>query len=256
MYREPAPTTPVIGSVIFLPAFAEEMNRTRNFSFALASKLVEAGFCVLQLDLSGTGDSSGEFKDAIWTTWISELYTASRWLAEKNKSMNIVSVRSGSLFLPELVQQDPTLFGKICMVEPFISGEDYATEFLQLRVARSMFEGTKESLAILTASLNEGTALEIAGYELSSRMYKSLCAGSIEKLNTNLRSNNCLVVGCGRSEVSKRNTQISELVDRWKSSGASAAYKFVRTDPFWSQELPMVPSEAITEVVEHLARAG
>lgn len=234
-----------------LPAFAEEMNRTRSFASRIAWQLAGSGFCVLQPDLSGAGDSTGEFSNATWDNWVSELYRASRWLAEQSEPLNVVTVRAGSLFLPGLVKREPALFEKICMVEPFISGQECAAEFLQLRVARSMFEGTKESIAWLTGELNKGVTLEIAGYELSPDLHRSLCLCSIEQLDAAM-SGSGFVVGCGRSEDNKRNTKIKALVDKWKAGGLSVDYKYVGTDPFWSQELPTVPQEAIQEIVNYL----
>ena len=73
-------------------------------------------------------------------------------------------------------------------------------------------------------------------------------AGSKESFTWSSRA-----VGCGRSEDSKRNASVKALVETWNSRGASADYKFVATDPFWSQELPTVPREAIVEVVAFLS---
>ena len=141
------------------------------------------------------------------------------------------------------------------MVEPFISGQEYAAAFLQLRVARSMFEGTKETVSMLTEELEKGATLEVGGYELSPGLHESLCLSSMESLDGRLPSRT-LAIGCGRSEDSKRNASLKALVETWNDRGKSAEYKFVGTDPFWSQELPTVPQEAIMEVVSFLAKAG
>ena len=52
------------GTVLFIPPFAEEMNRARRMVALQARDLAAAGWDVLQLDLFGTGDSQGDFGDA------------------------------------------------------------------------------------------------------------------------------------------------------------------------------------------------
>ncbi len=254
VFREPDPSTVIKGSVIVLPAFAEEMNRTRSFASAVATQLADNGFYVLQPDLSGTGDSTGEFKTSTWEKWIGELEYLSQWLAKKCHPLNIVTIRAGALFLPGLLKLPSVTVENICMVEPFISGEEYMSLFLQQRVARSMFEGPKESIALLTGELKSGATLVVGGYELSPGMYESLCLNTIESVGTILPQRN-LVIGCGNSEANKRNANFKALVESWNEHGAAADYIFVETDPFWSQELPTIPGDAVTKIVKFLAES-
>jgi len=45
------------GAVLFIPPFADEMNKTRQLVAQQARQLAEHNFAVLILDLYGTGDS-------------------------------------------------------------------------------------------------------------------------------------------------------------------------------------------------------
>ena len=251
IHREPAAGQAVRGSVLMLPAFAEEMNRTRSFAARISFRLSEAGFHVLQPDLSGTGDSTGEFHDAQWSRWIEELRLASDWLLEKAGPLHLVSLRAGALFLSDLLDAEPERFARICLVEPFVSGADSVREFLQLRVARSIFEGTKESINMLTEALADGASMEVGGYDLSPGLYGSLNAATIEHLGTQLKD--ALVLGCGRSPETRRNAAMRSLVESWSAGGARAEYAFVPTEPFWSQELPTLPTETIARVIDFIA---
>jgi exosortase A-associated hydrolase 2 len=57
------------GAIVYLHPFAEEMNKSRRMA-ALQSRLFAArGFAVLQIDLFGCGDSSGDFGEARWDIW-------------------------------------------------------------------------------------------------------------------------------------------------------------------------------------------
>ena len=52
------------GSVLMLPPFAEEMNMSRRMSYLTGRAFAAAGYDFLSLDLTGTGDSSGDFAGA------------------------------------------------------------------------------------------------------------------------------------------------------------------------------------------------
>src|SRR3546814_14337350 len=52
--------------LVYLPPFAEEMNRSRRMAALQARALAALGIDVLLLDLFGTGDSAGDFRDARW----------------------------------------------------------------------------------------------------------------------------------------------------------------------------------------------
>lgn len=251
IHREPVADVPVRGSVLMLPAFAEEMNRTRSFVARVSFRLSEAGFHVLQPDLSGTGDSTGEFRAAEWSRWIEELRLTSSWLLDKAGPVHLVSLRAGALFLDGLLAAEPDRFGRICLVEPFISGSDSVREFLQLRVARSIFEGTKESIAMLTEALAGGASMEVGGYDLSPGLYANLNEATIERIGARL--GHTLILGCGRSPETRRNAAMRALAQTWCAAGADAAYAFVATEPFWSQELPSLPTDAIARVVDFIA---
>ena len=53
------------GSILYIHPFAEEMNKSRRMAALQARALAKAGYAVLQLDLLGCGDSSGDFGDAL-----------------------------------------------------------------------------------------------------------------------------------------------------------------------------------------------
>ena len=56
------------GAALYVPPFGEEMNKSRRMAALQARALAAAGFGVLQLDLYGCGDSSGEFAEARWAS--------------------------------------------------------------------------------------------------------------------------------------------------------------------------------------------
>jgi alpha-beta hydrolase superfamily lysophospholipase len=61
---------PVRGGVVYVPPFAEEMNKARRMATVQAHAFAEAGFSVVIPDLAGCGDSSGDLVEVTWEDWV------------------------------------------------------------------------------------------------------------------------------------------------------------------------------------------
>ena len=68
-----APRDSARGAVVLFPAFGEEMNKCRRMVRLMSARLQAAGWHVWAPDLYGTGDSDGEFADAQWDVWMSDM---------------------------------------------------------------------------------------------------------------------------------------------------------------------------------------
>ena len=64
------------GSVLFLPPFTEEMHKSRHIVASQARAIAARGYNVLLFDLSGCGDSGGDFADATWQVWLQDATVA------------------------------------------------------------------------------------------------------------------------------------------------------------------------------------
>ena len=88
------------GQVLYVHPLAEEMNKSRRMAAQQARALSTAGFAVLQIDLLGCGDSSGDFGDATWSAWIDDVLAACHWLRIRRTSVNSAgSTKSVPLWL-------------------------------------------------------------------------------------------------------------------------------------------------------------
>ena len=98
VYHAPAPTGPAVGGLIYLPPFAEEMNRSRRMAALQARSLAASGIGVLLLDLYGTGDSGGEFAAARWRIWLDDVATAADWLVARLPGpLGLLGLRLGGM---------------------------------------------------------------------------------------------------------------------------------------------------------------
>jgi len=68
----PEPATKQRGAVVYVHPFGEELNKSRRMAALQARAMASAGYSVLQIDLLGCGDSTGDFGDATWEAWLAD----------------------------------------------------------------------------------------------------------------------------------------------------------------------------------------
>lgn len=166
-----APRVPTRGTFLFVPPFAEELNRSRHVMAALGRSLAEHGFGLLLIDLYGTGDSAGNFGDGTPALWISDLNHA-RLHIEQNFGpfLGYIGLRSGALLAAAVNNETPA--PHMILWAPVSNGEQFLTQFLRIRVAEGLGrnQANKETTKDLRAKLEAGTTIEVGGYDLTAEM--------------------------------------------------------------------------------------
>ena len=168
--------SPALEWVLVVPPFAEELNKSRRMLAMLGRKAAAAGRGVLLVDLAGTGDSWGDFRDARYETWLADLAQAARWVEQQGGSVTAVTgLRFGALLGMEFAAGLPTV-RQLLLWQPVLSGADVLTQFLRLRTAAGLTGGgdAKETQESLRARLRNGEVVEIAGYELTPELYAAI----------------------------------------------------------------------------------
>ena len=164
-------------AILYLPPFAEEMNRARRMASLLGRRLAEQSLGFLALDPFGTGDSDGEFHQASWTTWCRDAATAVDWLKDRGyRRISFLGLRLGACLALHAAQQARQELGRIVLWQPVLKGETFVNQFLRIRVAAGMADGggEKETIKGLRARLAANETLEVAGYALNSEMIAEL----------------------------------------------------------------------------------
>jgi uncharacterized protein len=160
------------GQLLYLHPFGEEMNKSRRMAALQARALARAGFEVLQLDLLGCGDSSGDFGDATWQAWIDDARLGCAWLqAQAGRApLWLWGLRAGCLLAAAVAPQLEAPV-KLLLVQPPASGKLLLQQFLRLRIAGDMLDGaSKGKMAEMRAAIQGGETLEIAGYRLNAQL--------------------------------------------------------------------------------------
>lgn len=158
-------------SVLIVPPFAEEMNKSRKMFTDVAQALARCGIGTILPDLFGTGDSEGEFRDGDWEIWKDDLARAAAFAAEQGCPVNaLLCERLGCALGAEAARDTLGGVDRTVFWQPVLDGQRFMTQFLRLRVAASMMEDRKETVGGLRERLQAGDTLEVAGYELAARL--------------------------------------------------------------------------------------
>src|SRR5262245_16378618 len=119
-----------LGSVLSIHPFAEEMNKSRRMAALQARAFAARGYTVLQIDLMGCGESSGNFSEARWALWKDDVRTAHHWLrSHVGGAVHLWGLRLGALLAADCACERDPGFASLLMWQPVISGAQFMTQF-------------------------------------------------------------------------------------------------------------------------------
>jgi exosortase A-associated hydrolase 2 len=244
------------GSILYIHPFAEEMNRSRRMAAIQARTLAAAGYSVLQVDLFGCGDSDGEFGDADWSTWVSDVVESANWMRARFGTVpTLWGLRAGCLLAMQAAREMP-LPPDLLLWQPIPSGRQYLRQFLRIKLAGQLLvagDGVRTTTEQLHVQLQQGQALEIGGYEVSPGVALGLdtadCVpgpGSRVALLEVVEGESVALTPAAR-----------RLLEVWQTAGADVDARAVAGPPFWqTQEITESPAlmEATLEVLQEWRR--
>jgi exosortase A-associated hydrolase 2 len=223
------------GALVYLHPFAEEMNKSRRMAALQARALAALGIGVLQIDLHGCGDSSGEFGDARWDGWKRDVDEARAWLQQRlGRPAGLWGLRVGALLALDYAAGAAVPPPSLLLWQPVTSGAGFLTQFLRLRVAAELLQdgagngGTKA----LRLQLEQGKSLEIAGYDLAPHM-----ADAIERLDASvLAPRGCRIDWFEVTAAPDRPLPpaASRIAAIWRAQGIDFGVHLTHGDPFWT----------------------
>ena len=161
---------------LFLPSFAEELNRCRVMVAMQARQMVAQGHGCLLLDYYGTGDSEGDFSETCWSQWQQDLNTAWQWLQKQGyQNIALWGLRTGALLAISEAVSHPERYQRVLLWQPVLDGKQFLTQFLRVRIAMLMDRGMKkETTQDMRNSLQQGESVEVAGYEITEKLVAEL----------------------------------------------------------------------------------
>ena len=215
-----------------------------------ARRLAEQGVQAIAVDLSGTGDSAGEFREARLEHWRQDLALVADWAAgEGAPVVGLIGTRFGALLALEFAAVVPGPL-RVALWHPVASGQLQLTQFLRLRVAGGLLAGGgAESAASLTKELKGGNVLEIAGYDLHPELAAAMDGLDLRRIVPPAGTRiGWFEVGAGElPELSRVGT---DRLREWTAAGVAAEGLALPGDTFWST----VELTACPELVERTVR--
>jgi exosortase A-associated hydrolase 2 len=241
--------------LVYLPPFAEEMNRARRMAALQARRLSALGVDVLLLDPCGTGDSAGDFGEARWETWREDASTAVAWLRERSGgAVGLWGLRLGALLAAEVASDAPQGIARLLLWQPVLSGDRYLTQFLRLRLAASLGrDAGRETTQDLRARLAQGEPLEIGGYELAPALAAALSGRDLRSLLSCPTMPHTDWLEVSSAEQPELSPATAKMLEKLDEAGARVVSRAVRGEPFWTiQEFTLAP--ALLDATEELFR--
>ena len=233
------------GTVVLLPPFAEEMNKSRRMCARMARCWAEDGWRVVRLDLYGCGDSGGEFRDATWSRWVEDLQTeVRRSIGETPGPLWLWCVRGGALFVEPILEVAPA--AHVLLWQPVLSGAVHLQQFMRLRMAAGLFGAGKASSADATPAQQfaAGRSAEIGGYEVSAALAYGLQSAGLRSGTGSRGRVVWLEVPSGEGASVSPATQ--RAVDAWRANGRDVCLELVPGAPFW-QSTDIVENEGLLQ---------
>lgn len=238
-----APVGSCRGAILYVHPFGEEMNKSRRMVAQQARALAALGYGVLQVDLHGCGDSTGDFGEARWEQWKSDIALGYAWLQrELGQPVSLWGLRLGALLALDYAIDAAPAIERMVFWQPVHAGAAYLKQFLRLRVANDMVGDKKGGgTDALRAALHAGESLEIAGYELAPELALAIESRDAALLPMTACPVHWLdLVADAERPLAPASARI---VETWRAAGVDIRPQTVVGQAFWAtQEITECPA--------------
>lgn len=241
LYLAPSHGTPREG-ILYLHPFAEEMHKSRRMTALQARAFAARGYAVLQVDLTGCGDSAGDFGDATWDAWREDARLAHDWLSRKAPdAVTLWGLRTGAMLAVDVSRGLPNV-QSLLLWQPVLNGEQFLTQFLRIKLASEMLSGNEAQTGTkdLCAALDAGQPIEVGGYLLAPAMAQALTKLKLSELQPRCPVDWIEIGAKASEEISPAGRRVADI---WRGLGVEVISRTVQGEPFWiTQEIAECPA--------------
>ena len=240
------------GLVLYVHPFAEEMNKARRMAALQARALATAGFGVLQMDLKGCGDSSGDFGDATWADWVADVQAGLHWLRRQGRApLTLWGLRAGCLLAAEAAIASPQEIYHFVFWQPTPKGASVLRQFLRAAAASAWVDGAGKGVVEgLRKQLADGQSVQVSGYRLHPQLAAGLDAaqlkapaqvGRVVWFESGARTDT-IDPAPGRADLHAMGPASSSAAVPWQAAATRFNWQALRFPSFWqSTEIEEAP---------------
>ncbi len=240
-------------SIVMVPPFAEEMNKTRKAFTYFAQNCCKKNIGVLLVDLVGTGESDGEFGEATWETWKANVLEVYSWLINNGSSLiSALGLRLGALLIIDAFSTSKYELDKIILWQPVVTANVFLKQLLRINLAANLFANSSNNVdkSLPNEMFASNERIEVAGYELSKQLYAAMQQLSLKSLDSPL----CKQIIWLETSINV-DLQISpakhKILDNWSKQGNLNTNIYITQDaPFWSTQEIVIPKNLINKTLE------
>ena len=207
-------------AVLIVPPFGDERRACTRFLAQFARRLAAAGCDVLRFDLSATGESPGDLRDAGLDRWVSDIDAARCELRNLSKSPNQVGlgVRLGANLLVRSSQSEACV-----LWEPLLEGGKYLDEIVRRKLIKEMKGGGQAAsdAESINAAWAAGETVDCDGFAISATLACELRKLSLADDLPDCRTQIVHVTGARK------------LPPAWEALGREVL--LIRDKPFWGR---------------------
>jgi uncharacterized protein len=251
--------------LLYIHPFAEEMNKSRRMAALQSRAFAAAGYAVLQMDLLGCGDSSGDFGDATWAAWVRDVVQGSQWLraqAAANTAAQaplwLWGLRAGCLLAVEAAAQMEEPVNLLFWQAPS-SGKPLLQQFLRLKMVGDLLGGqAKGATETLRQQLAQGQSAEIAGYTLSPALAAGLDNAKLERIASSCEQKIHRIewIELSTREEATLSPASAKTIAQWQISGTSLRSRMINGPAFWQtseiEEAPLLLSASVDAIASEI----
>jgi len=244
------------GVVVGVAGFVEEMNKGRRTAALGARALAREGFLVVQLDLAGCGDSSGDLASVSWSSWVDDVLDTARWatgLADADLPLTLWGIRAGCLVVAQALAQMERP-ANLLFWQPQPNGKLVLHQFLRLKMAGQLQQGSAKGVTDgLLSDLAAGRAVEVAGYQLGPGVANGLGSAQLSAPKAG-SATSVLWLEVSTQTPPELLPASLNVVQRWSSSGTDVRTAVVNGPLFW-QTLDIEEAPELVQRTAELMRA-
>jgi exosortase A-associated hydrolase 2 len=254
LLRNAAPDVELRGGIVFVQPFAEEMNKSRRAVAVASRRLAADGWAVLQIDLCGCGDSSGDIANVRWQDWQDDVCSAASWLMQRGIPLRFLwGLRLGALLAASVtfrLESRPDLL----LWQPVLNGKSHLTQFLRLKAFEEMLvqSGQQGATAKLRSALAAGNTVEVAGYTLGSALATAIDGAEFALPDDHARR--ILWLETGRADQTGLAPVSMKRIDALVAAGHQVTTRAVAGPSFW-QTVEVEECPALVEATSALMKS-